>query len=225
VFIAIHSFVEAGSARVLVDAERLAGPATGGARERFRVFSMERWLSGGKDGWWEVFWIYNIAWGLGGLVLLIPALPTIALMIAFRDNPGAAVAMGCFGLIAIFALMFLVAIVVGMWSNRAITEWAVHRAGVRDSLSGGWRAVKNDLGRHLLVALAILVVAFAGSTFFSSFSFIAAFGEAFSRNDGMVNLITIPIRMIAWLFSSAFSALIGSWYMASYSALAVEGRS
>jgi hypothetical protein len=41
----------------------------------------------------------------------------------------------------------------------------------------------------------------------------------------MVNVITIPIRVIAWLFSTAFSALISSWYLASYSALAVEGRS
>lgn len=225
VFMAVHSFVEAGCARVLVDAERIAGPATTGPRDRFRIFSTERWLAGGKDGWWEVFWIYNIAWGLGGLVLLIPAIPTIALMLAFRENEGAAVAMGCLGLLAIMMLMFVVAIVIGMWGNRAIADWAARRAGIRESLAAGWQAVKNDLARHLLIMLAIMVVAFAGSTFFSSFSFIAAFGEAFGSNNAMVNVITIPIRVIAWLFSTAFSALISSWYLASYSALAVEGRS
>jgi len=62
VVVAIHAFVEAGSARVYVDAERIAGPAMTGARSRFRVFSTERWLAGAKDGWWTLFWIYNIAW-------------------------------------------------------------------------------------------------------------------------------------------------------------------
>ena len=61
VLVALHSFVEAGSARVYIDGERIAGPAALGPRERFKVFSADRWLEGGKRDWWSVFWIYNFA--------------------------------------------------------------------------------------------------------------------------------------------------------------------
>ena len=68
VLVAIHAFVEAGSARVFVDAER---NATGDApkRDSFRVFNMDRWMQGGRTSWWTVFWIYNIVWGIGGLTV------------------------------------------------------------------------------------------------------------------------------------------------------------
>jgi hypothetical protein len=216
-FIVIHAFVEAGSARVYVDAERIAGPAIEGPRSRFRVFSMERWMAGARDGWWPLFWIYNLAWGAAGLILLIPLLPTIAGMLLLRERPPAAIATGCAGLIVTFFLMIFVGAVTGMWVNRSITEWAVRRSGARESLAAGWAAFRGDLGRHVLIFLAIFVAALAGSSFFSGFSFLGAFGD---RNSNL--FFMMPLQIFASLLSSVFSSVISAWYLASYSALAAE---
>lgn len=222
IFVAMHAFVEAGSARVYVDAERAAGPALLGARARFRAFTMERWLGGARDGWWPVFWIYNLAWGAAGLILLIPLLPTIAGMLLLREQPPAAVATGCIGLVLTGLLFVLVGAVTGMWVNRSIAEWAAHRLGARAALAAGWSAFRGDLGRHLLIFLAVFVAAMAGSSFFASFSFFAAFGDAFGNNHGLFNAATLPLRILGSLLNSAFSAIVSAWYLAAYSALATE---
>ena len=124
-------------------------------------------------------------------------------------------------LFALFAIV--VTIVTAMWSNRAIVEWAAQRSGIRTPLGAAWRAVKSDLGRHLLIALAIFVIGMAGSSFFSSFSMFAAFGDSLGRHGGF-NMVTLPVRLIGSMLNSAFSALIGSWFLASYAALAVESK-
>ena len=220
-FVAIHSFVEAGCARVYVDGERIAGPAVDGLRGRYRVFSMERWLAGGRDGWWVLFWIYNLAWTVGALILLIPLLPTMVLMFVFRERAQVLIATGCVGIAATLLLLIFVGIVMGMWTTRAIAGWAVRRAGARDALTIAWRAIREDLGRHVLVMLAVIVVAFAGSSFFAGFSFFAALGEGIGRHH-VFNFFTFPIRIASSILSSTFSAAVSSWFLAAYAALAVE---
>jgi hypothetical protein len=222
VFVGVHSFVEAGCARVAVDADRAAGPQLEGSRQRYFVFTLQRWMAGAKAGWWAVFWIYNLAWGVAGLILLIPLLPTLALAILLRDNPPVAIATSCAGLVLSVMFMFVVAIVTGMWTNRAIVEWGTHGTGASASLSNGWAAVKSDLGRHLLITLAMIVIALAGSSLFTSFSFFAAFGESLHRTMVM-NFFTVPLRLVGALLNWIFSAFVTSWYLASYAALAVEG--
>lgn len=220
-FIAMHSFVVAGSARVYVDAERMAGPAMTGVRSRFRAFSMERWLAGGKDGWWTVFWIYNVAWGLAGLILLIPLLPTMLGVLMLHEKPPAAVTVGCAGLVITVLLMLIVGPLTGIWVNRSINDWAVHRFGTRESLAAGRAAMRTDFGRHLLIFIAVFVVSMAGASFFSSFSFFAAFGDIFGRHDGAFNVL-FPLRIMGSVLNSIFSAVVSAWYLASYSALATE---
>lgn len=222
VMVAVHSVVEAGCARVYVDAERVAGPAKDGARARFKVFSMARWAAGAKDGWWSVFWIYNYAWSVAGLILLIPLLPTLALMIVFRETPGILAGTGCAGIVVTSLLFILVAIVTGIWTNRAVAEWATHRVPASTALSLGWAAFKRDLGRHLLVALAMLVVAMAGSSVLSSFGFFASFADVASRHSASVALFTMPARLIGTLLNMAFSAAVAGWYLAAYSSMATE---
>lgn len=221
-FVAVHAFVEAGSARVYVDAERAAGPGMLGPRSRFRVFTMERWLAGAKDGWWTIFWVYNLAWSAACVILLIPLLPTIAGMLLFRETPPAAAVTGCIGLVLTGLLLIVVGAVTGMWVNRSVNEWAVRRAGARESLSAGWTAMRADLGRHLLIFLAVIVVAMAGSSFFASFSLFAAFGNTFGGRGGMANLVTLPLRLIGSVLNSAFSGAVSAWYLASYAAVATE---
>ncbi len=223
VFTATHAFVEAGSARVYVDGERIAGAGMTGARARFRVFSMDRWLAGAKDGWWTLFWIYNLAWGAAGVILLIPLLPTAAgMLLLFRDQQGAAIAVGCAGIAITVLLLIVVCVLTGMWINRAINEWAAHGSGVRESLAAGRSAIRADFGRHLLILVAVFVVAMAGASFFSSFSLFAAFGDVAGTRHGGINLFFFPLRLVGTVLNSVFSAIVSAWYLASYSALAAE---
>lgn len=219
--VALHSFVEAGSARVYVDAERIAGPANQGPRSRFRVFSAQRWWAGARDGWWPVFWIYNLAWSVAGLILLIPLIPTAGLMFLFRGEPGVMIGSGCVGLVLTACVGFVVAVITAMWSNRAITEWAAHRFGASMALSQAWRALKSDLGRHILIALAMFVISMAGASVFSSFSMFAAIGDSMHRGD-IVNFFTMPIRLVGTFLNTIFSAAVAGWYLAAYSSLSTE---
>ena len=221
VFIMVHSFVEAGCARVAVDADRNAGPLTDGPRTRYRVFSMQRWIAGGKDGWWTLFWIYNFAWGVAGLILLIPLIPTALIMFFARGTAPVMIATGCIGLALALVLLIVVGIVTSMWTTRATANWAVDRSGAAAALSSAWAAIKADLGRHLLIALAVIVIAMAGSSFFASFSYMAAFSEAFGHR-GTISFFTIPLRLFGTFCNWVFSAFVTSWYLAAYAALAVE---
>jgi hypothetical protein len=223
VFVALHSLVEAGSARIYVDAERIAGPALEGSRSRFKVFSMQRWWAGAKDGWWTVFWIYNLAWGAAGMILLIPLLPTFVLLLFLQndDEPYAAIATGCLGLVVTLLLFVVVAIVAAIWINRAIVDWAIRRAGARDALAAGWQATRADLGRHVLIAVALYVVMMAGSTFFASFSLFAGFGEVLS-DSGFALMFTVPLRLFGTLCSYAFTAGVTAWFLAAYAGVATE---
>jgi hypothetical protein len=222
IFVAIHAFVEAGCVRVYVDAERIAGPLMEGPRTRFAVFSMERWYAGGVDGWWTLFWIYNGAGSVAALILLIPLVPTALLMLVFREEQTALIATGCVGLALTAMLLLFVGTVTAMWTTRSVTGWAVRRAGAADALRAGWRAFRADVGRHLLVALAIFVVAMAGSSVFGSFSMFAALGEIAGRHGSLSPLFTAPLRIAGTLLNSAFSAVVSSWFLASYAALAAE---
>lgn len=223
VLVALHALVAAGCARVQVDADRVAGPAVDGPRSRYHVFSMARWWEGAKDGWWTVFWIYNFAWGVAGLILLIPLLPTLVLTIVLRDNPPVAIGIGCLGLAVSLMLGIVVGVVTGIWTNRAVADWALLRAGAADALSGAWAAIKSDLGRHVVIALAMMVIAIAGSSFFASFSYFAAFGEML-HETAIVNFFTIPLRLLGTLANWAFSSFVASWILGAFAALAVEGR-
>ncbi|HEX8617306.1 MAG TPA: hypothetical protein VF911_06960 [Thermoanaerobaculia bacterium] len=222
VFVAVHAFVEAGSARVYVDGERIAGAEVMGFRSRFKVFSLARWLAGGRDGWWTLFWIYNIGWTIASAILLVPLLPTAVVMFATHDaQPQVALASGCLGLFVTLLLMLVVAVVTTICINRAIAHWAVRGSGAREALAAGWAAMRGDLGRLFLIAIALFVVSLAGSSFFGGLSFFAVFGTAFI--DAPVGvLVTFPIRILSTICSSIFSAAVSSWFLAAYASVEVE---
>ncbi|HKR63819.1 MAG TPA: hypothetical protein VJZ00_08810 [Thermoanaerobaculia bacterium] len=223
VFVAVHAFVEAGCARIAVDGDRAAGASVQGPRTRYRVFTMQRWLAGAVEGWWPVFWIYNLAWGVAALLLLIPLIPTAVLVLVFRDSQAGVIATGCGGLVITFLFFLVLAIAAALWTNRAIAEWAARRGTAREALRFAWSALKLDFARHVLIAVAIFVVAMAGSSFFSSFGAAATIGHTISQT-AIVNFVMMPMRLAGWVLSSAFGAAVASWYLASYAALAVEGK-
>jgi hypothetical protein len=216
-FTALHAFVQAGSARIFVDAERAAGEGTP-HRRRYAVFSMERWLAGGRAGWWAVFWIYNIAWFFASLVILVPAIVTLALMLLLRESAAAIVA-GCAGLVLIVFVLLLTGIVTSVVTTKAIVVCLGRGTGAADSLSEAWGDIRADFGRHFAVALILLVISLGGSATIAAVSMLVA---APGSHSMPIAFALLPLRLALSLVSSVFSAAVMSWWFASFAAL--EGK-
>jgi hypothetical protein len=217
IFVAIHSFVEAGSTRVYIDAERatLGNPAA--ARQQLRMFTAERWIEGGRRKWWAVFWVYNIAWGAAGLLMLAPLLLTLLVMLLLRDRQGAVIAAGCLGLAVSILFIFVLAVVVNIWSRKAIVLCVARIHSSSDALSAAWREFRADAGRHIGVTLILFLLTLVGMTVVSSFSM------AFNWNTSPgFNLSVLPLQLIGSFLQTVFSAGMAAWFMASFAALTVD---
>ena len=220
VLIAIRSFVEAGSAQIYIDGERLAARKGAAAvRTDFTAFAVDRWMAGGRAGWWRVFWIYNLAWSVGGLILLVPLILTLAAMFAVREA-GPRIAFGCAGLALVVLLLIPTAIVVGMWTQKAIVICVARGAGAAHALREAWSAIRLDFGRHFAVALILMVVSFVAAMAVSGLSFPMSFGS--HRGLPFLPLIFAPAQIALSFVQSALSAAIGAWFLASFVALTEE---
>ena len=225
VFMLIHAFIEAGCARVFVDGDRAAGDELSGPRSRFKTFSMQRWLEGGREGWWTVFWIYNVLWGVGLLIVLLPLAAILAAAVAFGTSGGdagggIAVLITCLGMAVTMLFSIAVMIVLAIWTNRAICDWAVYRTTALAAIRYAGRSIRMDLGRHVGIAVCIFVIAMAASMFFSTFGFFTGLGDSIGSRPELFMLLTAPMRILTSLANSAVSAVIGSWFVAAYASLA-----
>lgn len=221
VLLAVHSFVVAGCARVYVDAEKRARLLPKPSRDDLNAFTVEKWLQGGREAWWTVFWIYNIAWTFASLLILVPFVVVLAVILVVRENAAAMAITGCLG--AILAVLFIVpiAIVTGIWTQKAIADCAAGDVGAAGALRASWAEFRNDLGRHLAVAAVMIVVTFAASMVFSSFSALGSLGE---HAPATYSIMMIPVQFSASIANSIFSAAVGAWFLACFAALAVESR-
>ena len=219
VIIAVYSFVEAGCARVYIDGEIGAAAFPVPTRQQMRSFSGERWMSGGRAHWWSVFWIYNIAWGVAALILMLPAFGLLAFIFLLRESPGGMAIAGCAGLALIFLLFLVVAVVTNAWCLKAIIASVARHLGAVDALRVSWREFKSDAGRHIGVVLILFVLMFIGTMVFSSVS-------AFSNIDdsAMFQLMTLPLQLTSSILNSVFSAFMTGWFLACFAALTTEPR-
>ena len=191
VILAIHAFFEGGAAQIYVDGERNAKRFPVETRDSFRAFSIDRWLAGGAASWWRVFWLYNWAWSIGLLFVLVPLVLTIGGIVLISDNTGRLV-IGCVGVaIAIFVLI-PAAIVVSIWCAKAITICVARSLPARESLRLAWRAVRDDLGRHLAVAVIAFVVSMALSSAVSAFSIPMTISQ---HHLPSYELVFTPVRL------------------------------
>ena len=226
---ALHSFVQGGSAQIYVDAERAGALrlSTLGSlpdRNAYAAFSMDRWVKGGRSSWWSIFWIYNLGGSVGALIILIPLLLSIMLMLVLGDATGKIIA-GCTGLLLAFFVMLPVVIVVGMWCEKAIAVTVARSAGPRDSLRAAWREMKADLGRHLAVAILIMVAGFVLMGAMSALSFPLSIGSR-SSNLSIMSLMLAPMQIaVSIAFSivqSAASAFSSALMLAAFVVLTEE---
>ncbi|HVS30563.1 MAG TPA: hypothetical protein VMS98_03815 [Thermoanaerobaculia bacterium] len=219
-FIVIHSFVEAGCAAVYVGGERRV-PATSRipsyARNDFRVFTGELWFRGGRQSWWQVFWIYNIAWGVAGLIILIPLVLCAVVMLMLRETPGAMAVTGCLGMVLALLILIVVGVITAIWCQKAIVVTAATRAGAASSLRTAWTQFTADAGRHVAVAVIMYAIMMAGIFLLSTFSAFTNLSDS-----AAFTLAILPMQIISSFVNTVFSAFVQSWFLACFAGLTVE---
>lgn len=218
VLMAIHAFVEGGAAQIYVDAERNAKRHPGGGRDAFRAFSVDRWLAGGAASWWRIFWMYNWAWSVGLLFVLVPLMLTIAGLVLISDTAGRVV-VGCAGLAIAILILIPVGIIVSIWCAKAITICVARSLPARESLRLGWRAVRDDLGRHVAVAVIAFVVSMALNSIVSAFSIPMTITQ---HQMPSMALIFTPVRLASGVIQSIVSAAVGAWLIACFVSMTEE---
>ena len=218
VLLAIHAFVEGGIAQIYVDAERNEKRHLSAGRDAFRAFSVDRWLAGGASSWWRIFWLYNWAWSVGLLFVLVPLVLTIAGLVLVSDTVGRMV-VGCVGLAVAIFVLIPVAIVVSIWCAKAITICVARSLPARESLRVAWRAVRDDLGRHVAVAVIAFVLSLALNSVVSAFSIPMTITQ---HQIPSMALFFTPIRLVSGVVQSMVSAAVGSWLMACFVSMTEE---
>ena len=209
IMVAIHSFFDGGSARILVDSERADAKAT---------FDLSRFFAGGRDSWWTIFWVYNLIWSVAGIVILIPLTLTIAAMLVTGDTTLRVVA-GCAGLFISFVIMVPVAVICGIWTQKAIAVCVARAANASDSMRIAKEQMKSDFGRHFIVAFVLLVISIGGSGVISMLSM--PFSMMQPHHPIAVPFFA-PMQVVVSLAQSVFSGAIGAWFLACFVSLTEE---
>ena len=207
--VAIHAFVDGGTAQVLVDAERGA---------KLAAFNGERWLLGGRRAWWPIFWIYNIVWTIAGVIILIPLAATLAIMIVVSDTTGRVV-VACAGLLLAFLVIMPIALLAAVWTEKAIAVCLMRNANATESLRVARRDIRSDLGRHFIVAFIMFVVTVGGS------GVLGMMSTPFSllhQNQPLLMVFTAPAQIVVSFAQTILSAATGMWFLAAYIALTGE---
>lgn len=217
IFVAIHGAIEAGSARIYLDGEAAVPASAVPAREQYAVFTMERFLDGVRAGWWETFWIYNLAWTVAAVIILLPVIATALVMLAVGANAGSLV-LGCLmGVVMVF-LIFIVALLASVWVQKAVLHVVGRGLPARRALSEARWQIGSDLGRHVGLALIMLVLAIGGAIVIGSMSAGLSLGQ-----DSLTwQLLTSPLRLAASFLNTAYSAAVASWFMACLAAIQSE---
>ncbi|MGH9420664.1 MAG: hypothetical protein ACRD3J_11870, partial [Thermoanaerobaculia bacterium] len=213
VLIAIHAFVEGGSAQIYVDAERGSK-----SRNDLHAFSIDRWISGGASSWWRIFWLYNFAWSVGLIFVLVPLVITIAAMLVVTDTP-IRIGIGCVGVAVAVLVMIPVGIVTSIWCTKAITICVARAVSARESLRIGWREVRADLGRHLAIAVILFVISMAINSVFSAFTIPMNIS---SQHMPSLMLMFAPVRIVAGVVQGMVGAAVGSCLLACFVSMTEE---
>ena len=187
------------------------------ARNDFKVFSGDLFFRGGRQAWWQVFWIYNIAWGVAGLIMLIPLILVAAVMLTLTETPGAMAVTGCIGMALALLIFIVIAVITAIWCQKAIVVTTTRRAGAMASLGLAWREFTADAGRHVAVALIMYAVMMAGAVFLSTFSAFPNFSDSTA-----FTLAILPMQIVSSFINTIFTAFVQGWFLACFACLSVE---
>jgi hypothetical protein len=206
---AIYAFFQAAAATIYVDGERTARAAGDPGRLAYRVFTFERWFAGGVRHWWRVFLVYNIAWFLGAMAILLPMLAVALLMMAAGP---AGLVIGCITVPFLAILIIGGALLINAWTLKAVLATVRGDAGARAALRRSRMAISEDLGRTFAVMAILTAVLIGTSAFVSVFT-------SFPLHSPSALFALMPFQIIASLLQSVASAAVDSWFLATFAAM------
>jgi hypothetical protein len=220
VLVGIHSFVQAATSGVLVDGQRKAGPELLGDRKRYAAFDAESWFAHGRRHWWTVFLIYNVVWGVAGIVMLLPLIPTAVVAWWLRDSDGIWVA-GCLGLAVTLGVVIVASIIATIWSNLAIVAAVARNLDTLTSIREGGRIFRVAIADVVIVVVGLWAIsAAAGMLFVAMHMSISAISMI-----PFAGFITLPFQIGASFVQNAISLFVGIWMMAAFATIIVREHS
>lgn len=215
--VAIHSFVQAAVAGVLLEADRAAGTEMLAPRPAFRVFTAQKFLEYGRRHWWVTFLIYNVVWGVAGLIMILPAIPALLAAWHWRNSEAIFVA-GCIGAVATLSVAFVCSIVAWIVSNIAIIAAVNRDLDTSTAIAESWRVIRAAFLEILVVVVALQAISMAVAMLFvmmhMSISAISMIPFA--------GLITIPFQIGASVFQNAVSLFVGIWMTAAFASIIIR---
>ena len=214
--VAIYTFLEAGSARIYVDGERLAA-ASGSPmpqRDAFRAFSGKRFLAGAREGWWRVFSVWNIGWTFGSLVILVPALVVLLAVLLGRGS-AAAIVIGCLGIAVILLVTIVVFFLTALWVGKATAVTIARGLAPNDALRAAWGELRRDFARHAIVVVISIGLSMALGMLFSALPL--PFRALGTRS--VLFFAGVSVHVGSWILNQACSAAINGWLLAAFVSL------
>lgn len=208
--LAIHSFVQAGVIGVYAEGERQAAHGANLHRNRFKVFTPEKWVSCARRDWWPYFIIYNVIWGVWGLILLVPLLVIVPAMWLTRDEPEMMLPLACGGLALVVLLMVVTGFLAHLWCTVAIVLRTSGRSTAA-AMGEGWRLTLRRAAPLIVIAIIAIVVSFAAASGVS----VGAFGLGIISSIPGFGLVTLPMQVAISFLQSAVSIVVYGWFLAA----------
>lgn len=216
--VAVHSFVRAGFIGVYIDGDRAAGASS--LRDGMKVFTPERWFTHGRRGWWQVFLIYQVTWGLYGLVLLVPIVAVGALLMMTMDTE-AVVFVGCGGVLVVMLIAFLGGLFVSVWTQLALTEAVRLNLPAGKAIRAGTAMLRARPGE---IFAAVIILFGAVIVVMMLFAVLYMMIGALSIIP-LMSIVTIPFQIVLSIAQSAVQTFMAGWFIAVFVAIAIRGES
>ena len=215
ILVALHAFVRAGMIGVYVDGELAAGARMD--RDAFKVFTPERWFGYGRKSWWNLFLIYQITWGLYGLVLLIPLIVIVAAVLLTIDTDAVAV-VGIGGVVLLLLLAVVAGIIVNIWTQLALTEAVRLNLSAMRAIRSGTAVLRSRLGEIAIVVLILFGIIVAAMMLIMVFYLMLGAVSVIP----LMSIVTIPFQIVLSVAQSALQTFLAGWFIAAFAGICVR---
>lgn len=215
ILVALHAFVRAGMIGVYVDAEVAAGARID--RGAFKVFTPETWFGYGRKAWWALFLIYQVTWGLYGLVLLIPLIILVAGIVLTIDTD-AVVFVGIGGGALLVLVAMVLGIIVNIWTQLSLTEAVRGNLPAMKAIRSGTAIFRARLGEIAIVVVILFgIIVAAMMLIMVLYMMLGAISVI-----PLMSIATIPFQIVLSVAQSALSTFLSCWFIAAFAAICVR---
>ena len=214
--VVVWGWFQGGLLGVLVAAERQAHPRAqdqpGGWRW-FRTFSLRDFSGWGGRYVWRFFWFFHLALTVSLVFVLLLAL--LALGAVYGNEawgPGAAVGIGCGGLLP---LLFL-GLVYALWYTAAQPAVALEGSGPVRGSKLALRVVGRRLGASFLILLVVVVISMVVGMGF----FLAQTASSLALQEDYLVPFLVTYGLL-YLLQMMISSALSVYFLASFGSLVV----